>query len=194
MRCRSEGFDGLSNTGIGADEKEKKPDIYKNQYMLVSENGESIGIYETGSLAGSSGVAYQTTHRSPLSYNVDTSKSSAMSELSFAKFGPDSKPDLTTKDVIESHNSHISTFFKDDLEIVRDTGPDGSGADGYDSILAKLSKLIQSIGTDSNGNSRSHGEDLSDIKGDTLSQVYYYSITLIMLYLLYKILYAKNRR
>ena len=201
IRCRGEGFNGLLDTGsatggIGgtADEKEKKPDIYKNQYMLVSENGESIGIYETGSLAGSSGVAYQTTHRSPLSYNVDTSKSSAMSELSFAKFGPDSKPDLTTKDVIESHNSHISTFFKDDLEIVRDSGPDGSGADGYESILAKLSNLIQSIGTDSNGNRRGHGEDLSDIKGDTLSQVYYYSITAIMLYLLYKILYAKNRR
>jgi hypothetical protein len=190
-RCRgsSEGFDKLTNTGAdGANAGKKTPDIYKNQYMLVSENGESVGIYETGSLAGSSGVAYQTTHRSPLSYNVDTGKSSPMSELSFAKFGPDSKPELTTKDVIETHNSHISSFFKDDLETIQDD--DSGGLDtGYDSILAKLSKLIRSIG----GQTSRHGEDLSDIKGDALSQVYYYSITLIMLYLLYRILYAKNK-
>lgn len=191
-RCRGEGFDKLGAGADGADAAGKKtPDIYKNQYMLVSENGESIGIYETGSLAGSSGVAYQTTHRSPLSYNVDTSKSSAMSELSFAKFGPDSAPELATKDVIEKHNSHISSFFKDDLETIRDDGDGGSGGEGatYDSLLAKLSKLIQSIGGDSTG----HGEDLSDISGDTMSQVYYYSITAIMLYLLYRILYAKNK-
>jgi hypothetical protein len=187
-RCSSggEGFDKLM--------KEKTPDIYnnKNQYMLVSENGESTGIYETGSLAGSSGVAYQTTERSPLSYNMDTSKSSPMTELSFAKFGPGSAPDLSTKDVIETHNSHISSFFKDDLETIREE--DGSGANananGYDAILAKLSTLIKSIGADGGGSR----DDLSDIKGDTMSQVYYYSITLIMFYLLYKILYAKNRR
>ena len=186
-RCRgSEGFDKLM--------KEKTPDIYnnKNQYMLVSENGESTGIYETGSLAGSSGVAYQTTERSPLSYNVDTSKSSPMTELSFAKFGPGSAPELSTKDVIETHNSHISSFFKDDLETIREDGTSGSDANayGYDAILSKLSKLIKSIGADGHGG----GEDLSDIKGDTMSQIYYYSITLIMFYLLYKILYAKNRR
>ena len=188
-RCRGrEGFDKLM--------KEKTPDIYnnKNQYMLVSENGESTGIYETGSLAGSSGVAYQTTERSPLSYNVDTSKSSPMTELSFAKFGPGSAPDLSTKDVIETHNSHISSFFKDDLETIREDGTSGSDANanayGYDAILSKLSKLIKSIGADGNGD----GQDLSDIKGDTMSQIYYYSITLIMFYLLYKILYAKNRR
>jgi hypothetical protein len=181
-RCRgsSEGFDKLS----GATGK-KTPDIYKNQYMLVSENGESVGIYETGSLAGSSGVAYQTTHRSPLSYNVDTSKSSAMSELSFAKFGPDSAPELATKDVIEKHNSHISSFFKDDLETIRD---DEAGSATYESLLSKLSKVIRSIGGDTYGD----GEDLSNIKGDTMSQVYYYSITAIMLYLLYRILYAKK--
>ena len=185
-RCRGEGFDKLLNSDAGAAAGKKTPDIYKNQYMLVSENGESSGIYETGSLAGSSGVAYQTTHRSPLSYNMDTSKSSSMSELSFAKFGPNSAPELSTKDVIDTHNSHISSFFKDDLETISDMD-DVHGPNGYESILAKLSKLIKSIGADGNG------EDLSDIKGDTISQVYYYSITLIMLYLLYKILYAKNR-
>lgn len=189
-RCRgsSEGFDKLSGASAAAAAAtgKKTPDIYKNQYMLVSENGESVGIYETGSLAGSSGVAYETTHRSPLSYNVDTSKSSAMSELSFAKFGPDSAPELATKDVIEKHNSHISSFFKDDLETIRD---DEAGSATYESLLSKLSKVIRSIGGDTYGD----GEDLSNIKGDTMSQVYYYSITAIMLYLLYRILYAKNK-
>ena len=183
-RCRGgEGFDKMM--------KEKTPDIYNNQYMLVSENGESTGIYETGSLAGSSGVAYQTTHRSPLSYNVDTGKSSSISELSFAKFGPDSSPELSTKDVIVTHNSHISSFFKDDLDTIHaDDGGDIHGSGMYENILAKLSNLIQGIG----GGGHGHGEDLSDIKGDTMSQIYYQSITLIMLYLLYKILYSKNMR
>ena len=202
--CRgSEGYTGLgdghnpsSNNGNGKangnekeKEKEKTPDIYKNQYMLVSENGESIGIYETGSLAGSSGIAYQTTHRSPLSYNMDASKSSSSSELSFAKFGPNMKDEvsLPTKDVIDKHNSHISSFYKDELDITDNDLEHANGSEGYESILAKLSNLIQSIGrTDDNG------EDLSDIKGDAMSQVYYYSISLIMLYLLYKVLYAKK--
>jgi hypothetical protein len=198
-RCRGEGFDKLgsgSGSGSGADGKEKTPDIYKNQYMLVSENGESIGIYETGSLAGSSGIAYQTTHRSPLSYNMDTSKTSPMSELSFAKFGPDSAPELSTKDVIESRNSHISSFFKDDLETIRDDGRDReNGVDSvYDSLLAKLSSLINGNGNGNGNGRRTSEEDLSSLSGDTISQIYYHSITLIMLYLLYKILYAKNRR
>jgi len=199
--CRgSEGYTGLgeghtpssnhpSSNKLNEKEKEKTPDIYKNQYMLVSENGESIGIYETGSLAGSSGIAYQTTHRSPLSYNMDNSKSSSSSELSFAKFGPNMKDEvsLPTKDVIDKHNSHISSFYKDELDIIDNDIEHANGSEGYESILAKLSNLIQSIGrTDDNG------EDLSDIKGDTISQVYYYSISLIMLYLLYKILYAKK--
>jgi hypothetical protein len=109
-----------------------------------------------------------------------------MSELSFAKFGPDSAPELATKDVIEKHNSHISSFFKDDLETIRD---DEAGSATYESLLSKLSKVIRSIGGDTYGD----GEDLSNIKGDTMSQVYYYSITAIMLYLLYRILYAKNK-
>jgi hypothetical protein len=123
---------------------------------------------------------------------MDTSKTSPMSELSFAKFGPDSAPELSTKDVIESRNSHISSFFKDDLETIRDDGRDReNGVDSvYDSLLAKLSSLING-----NGNGRrTSEEDLSSLSGDTISQIYYHSITLIMLYLLYKILYAKNRR
>jgi hypothetical protein len=205
-RCRgSEGFGKLGSeksttTAATADEKEKTTDIYnKNQYMLVSENGESIGIYETGSLAGSSGIAYQTTSRSPLSYNVEISKGSPMSELSFAKFGPDSSPDRSMKDVIDERNSHISSFFKDDLEMIRRLdGQDHDNEDvenGYESLLAKLSKLINRIGgRNSNENGNGHSKDLSSIEGDTLSQIYYHSITLLMLYLLYRILYAKNQR
>lgn len=174
--CRNR--DGFGDMGAAQKEnkKEKSVDIYKQQYSLVSENGESVGIYEMGSLAGSSGVAYQTTHRSPLSYNMDTTKSSSMSGLSFGKFGGDGKTAAendehkSARDVIAKHNANTGSFYNGEL-------------------MQKLSSLLE----------RNHGkneeqEDLSTIHGDTLSQVYYYGITAIMLYLLYKMLYRNNRK
>lgn len=174
--CRNR--DGFGDMGAAQKEnkKEKSVDIYKQQYSLVSENGESVGIYEMGSLAGSSGVAYQTTHRSPLSYNMDTTKSSSMSGLSFGKFGGDGKTAAendehkSARDVIAKHNANTGSFYNGEL-------------------MQKLSSLLE----------RNHGkneeqEDLSTIHGDTLSQVYYYGITAIMMYLLYKMLYRNNRK
>jgi hypothetical protein len=56
----------------------------------------------------------------------------------------------------------------------------------YDEMIMKLSKLLER-------NENSSNEDLSDISGDPLSQVYYYSITAILLYVLYRILYTKKK-
>jgi hypothetical protein len=36
-------------------------------------------------------------------------------------------------------------------------------------------------------------EDLSTIRGDMMSQVYYYGITAVLLYLFYRILYKKRK-
>ena len=184
-----EGFNAM-----GANEEEKKIDIYK--YSLVSENGESVGIYEMGSLAGSSGVAYQTTHRSPLSYNT---KSSPITGLSFGKFGRggDAKEAPNAREVMEEHNANAGSFYKDPISMsasasaasaASSASAGASASSLYDELIERLSALMNTrSGTEG-------GEDKSDIRGDTLSQTYYYGITAIMLYLLYRILYRKNRR
>jgi hypothetical protein len=185
-----EGFNAM-----GANEEEKKIDIYK--YSLVSENGESVGIYEMGSLAGSSGVAYQTTHRSPLSYNT---KSSPITGLSFGRFGRggDAKEAPNAREVMEEHNANAGSFYKDPISMSAASSAASSAAAAasagasasslYDELIERLSALMNTrSGTEG-------GEDKSDIRGDTLSQTYYYGITAIMLYLLYRILYRKNRK
>jgi hypothetical protein len=200
--CRNrEGFDGMPATATAtATEpsspiKEKTPDIYNQQYSLVSENGESIGIYEMGSLAGSSGVAYQTSQRSPLSYNIDLQKSSPMTELSFGKFRRgDVEEDATmnAREVIHRHNVNASSFYNKQV-VATSEASDGerNRGDGdlsyYDELIQQLSKLFDGHTADGSG------EDLSDIRGDMLSQVYYYGITAVLLYLLYRVLYVKRK-
>jgi len=182
---KNEGFNDMGTTnGVN---KEKKVDIYTQQYSIVSENGESIGIYEMGSLAGSSGVAYQTTNRSPLSYNIDIAKSSPMTGLSFGKFGRNPQQDETAnaREVMNNHNANVGSFYKEPVSMST-SGSQEPKASLYDELIQRLSSLMEPrSGT---------GEDKSDIRGDTLSQTYYYGITAMMLYLLYKILYRKNRQ
>lgn len=163
------------------------------------------GLTAMGSLAGSSGVAYQMSHRSPLSYNIGGSatKSSPMTGLSYDKF--DRKRGtgderLDAKDIIERHNNNVGTFYSGmrpaeyttsdnaappNEEAYRSSGG-SSGPSLYDEMIEKLAQLIEPNEDNRNG-------DLSDIRGDTLSQVYYYSLTAILLYLLYRLLYAKKR-
>ena len=139
-----------------------------------------------GSLAGSSGVAYQTTHRSPLSYNMDITKSSPMTGLAFGKFGrnPQQDGNADVQEVMENHNAIAGSFYKESVSM---SGTESAQqASLYDDLIERLSHLMESGG--------GTGEDMSDIHGDTLSQVYYYGITAIMLYLLYKMLYRNNRR
>jgi hypothetical protein len=173
-----------------ADVKEKPSDIYNS-------------AYEMGSLAGSSGVAYQTSHRSPLSYNIDITKSSPMTELTFDTFernseGSSSKSGVATggsrvnaREVIEQHNANASAFYNQSLASSSETSEEGTNDDNagslYNDIANRLSSLIERT------NDNTQGDDLSTIRGDTISQIYYYSITAVLLYLFYRILYKKRR-
>lgn len=178
-----------SFNAMGGNNKEKKTDIYTQQYSLVSEDGESIGLYEMGSLAGSSGVAYQTTHRSPLSYNI----SPMTTGLTFGKFGRDPQHDdviANAREVMANHNANVGSFYKESVPMSGTEMSEGAResptSSFYDDLIERLARLMEP-GSGS-------GEDKSDIHGDPLSQVYYYGITAIMLYLLYKLLYRSNRR
>ena len=201
--CRNaEGFDGMPVSNSSSNIKEKTTDIYNQQYSLVSKDGESIGIYEMGSLAGSSGVAYETSQRSPLSYNIDLPKSSPMTELSFGKFGrgnvsAEGDMKINARDVIQQHNANVSSFYNKPASSemsmssanVGRTEEEPSGLSYYDELIQQLTNLLERH----NDSTNSNGEDLSDISGDTVSQLYYYGISAVLLYLLYRILYVKKR-
>ena len=159
-----------------------------------------------GSLAGSSGVAYQTSHRSPLSYNIDLQKSSPMTELSFGKFerGGDVNADggsdaVNAREVIDRHNESVSSFYNKPLAADAPSSPDGeilhraNRGDEKETDLSYYDELIQQLSQLFDGRMNGSGEDLSDIRGDMLAQVYYYGITAVLLYLLYRILYVNRK-
>lgn len=185
---------------------------------IVGGNGETISAHDKkekqsdniyGSLAGSSGVAYQTSHRSPLSYNMNITKSAAMSELSFDTFqknddGGERKPTsqiMNAREVIERHNKNASSFYNqsitDDVseERRRPSHDNGNGigigiSSLYDELIHKLTTLME---RNNNGDSDSRVEDLSTIRGDTMSQLYYYGVTAMLLYLFYRVLYKRRK-
>jgi hypothetical protein len=156
-------------------------------------------IYEVGTLAGSSGVAYQTTHRSPLSYNME--KSTGKSELSYDLFhrkGKTSGVIMNAREVMAQHDANASSFYDKPIAASSESDPSSSsgvidvetekeGKSVYTELVDKLSSLFDQT------NNERRGEDLSTLKGDTVLQVYYYSITAILLYLFYRILYKKRR-
>lgn len=177
--------DANADGTVPSDEKEKQSDIY-------------------GSLAGSSGVAYQTSHRSPLSYNI--TKSSSMTELSFDTFQKDAAltgartgagSEVNAREVIQQHHQNAASFYKKSISttMTPETSSSSSSEKSssitdigsfYDDLVSRLSSLMEQA-ADSNE------EDLSTIRGDMMSQVYYYGVTAVLLYLFYRILYKKRK-
>jgi len=183
---RSEGFDEMK--------KKQTRDI------------DNRRLNETGSLAGSSGVAYQTSHRSPLSYNI-----SPMTDLKFDTFdtssssSSSSSSSLNAREIIERHNANVSSFYNQPiLSSSNSNNPDDGGENNisslYDELSNQLSSLMERIGGGSGGSGGSGGdseqeiehEDLSTIRGDTMSQIYYYGVTAILLYVFYRMLYKRR--
>lgn len=166
----------------------------KDTTALEKENPTII--YEVGTLAGSSGVAYQTTHRSPLSYNME--QSTGKSELSYDLFHRKGKPGgviMNAREVMAQHDANASSFYDKPIaaSLASDTAAsdkvetDKEGKSVYTELVDKLSALFDPM------NNERGGEDLSTLKGDTVLQVYYYGITAVLLYLFYRILYKKRR-
>jgi len=152
------------------------------------------GFNDMGNLAGSSGIAYQMSHRSPLSYNMSASKSSPMTGLVYDKFernrttNSKEKDDdtMNAKEIIERHNNNVSSFYNAPMQAEDLNEPSSL----YDEMIEKLSELMS---PNTNANGEGTAEDLSDLRGDSLSQVYYYSLTAILLYLLYRLLYSRKK-
>ena len=179
------GGDSNDATAVRTNEKENRSDIY-------------------GSLAGSSGVAYQTTHRSPLSYNIDITKSSAMTELSFDTFQKNTADasagssagvttDINAREVIQQHNKNAASFYKQPISATNtQEEPTSSIGSFYDDLVEQLSSLMERTNTHHN-DAGAVGEDLSTIRGDMMSQVYYYGVTAVLLYLFYRILYKRRK-
>jgi hypothetical protein len=198
-QVRSDGFREMNSIGGSS----------TTSSMPVNEKENPSDIY--GSLAGSSGVAYQTTHRSPLSYNFDITKSSTMTELHFDTFQPNEVSSGTrdrdlqsqassyvnAREVIAQHNENASSFYKKPISTIqglseKNTTPDENDNDTrsfYDDLVNQLSSLMERT---NHHDSETSGEDLSTIRGDVMSQVYYYGVSVLLLYLFYRLLYKKK--
>jgi hypothetical protein len=153
-----------------------------------------------GNLAGSSGVAYQMSHRSPMSYTP------ASSELSFDTFtrqhgkktedathdGADEP--LNAREIIDRHNKNVGTFYNPPMtEAATSTATaatDREEPSVYDEMIYRLSQMLGLERDDSEV--RAENTDLSDLRGDHVSQAYYYGLMAVLLYLLYRMLYKRN--
>jgi hypothetical protein len=169
---------------------DEKPNI------LVSEDGEEIGLYEIGDLAGSSGIAYKTTHRSPLSYNIANNKASTMSGLDYSKFElpkGDRKDTHSSKDILNNHSAVSSSFFKSNIaEHPLDNRRENDNNDNNDewSYDAMISKLTDSLKPKrSNADTTETVNDFSKINGGIPVQIYYASLSFLILYFIYKMNY-----
>jgi hypothetical protein len=60
-------------------------------------------------------------------------------------------------------------------------------------MIEKLSEIIHPRSEEETDDAGNASTDLSNIEGDAMAQIYYGSLTVIMLYLLYKMLYSKKR-
>ena len=174
-QVRSEGFNEMK--------KEKTRDIY------------NTGVNEIGNLAGSSGIAYQQTHRSPLSYNI-----SPMTDLKFDTFerhaASSSSSSINAREVIEQHNRNVSSFYKEPILTSNSNDADGQEnhtSSLYDELSNQLSSLMERIGGGGGSEQEIENEDLSTIRGDTMSQIYYYGVTAILLYVFYRMLYKRRK-
>jgi hypothetical protein len=210
------GLPGRVNPATGV--KCKVPESFNSmteQHPIGNISGEVVSsgaakenpnyIYELGSLAGSSGVAYQTSHRSPLSYNME--KSTGKTELSYDVFNRNGdkvkQTVMNAREVMAKHNANSSSFydnpipqsssFASDTDEINEEDANEGGNSTIGTIGTIYNNILQYLYSLLEPSNNTNSEDLSTLRGDTLSQVYYYSMTAILLYLFYRILYKKRR-
>jgi hypothetical protein len=177
------------------------------------KNERIEGLSDMGTLAGSSGVAYQLSHRSPLSYNISAMKSSpAASGLSYDQFQrggdngnssssnkPAGEVQLNAKEILDRHNNNVSSFYnipmlsENEAAAAQNDSTSAGSFTLYDEMIEKLSEIIHPRSEEETHDAGNASTDLSNIEGDAMAQIYYGSLTVIMLYLLYKMLYSKKR-
>jgi hypothetical protein len=78
-----------------------------------------------------------------------------------------------------------------------DDGGENNISSLYDELSNQLSFLMERIGGGGGGGGSEqeieYEEDLSTIRGDTMSQIYYYGVTAILLYIFYRMLYKRRK-
>jgi hypothetical protein len=158
-----------------------------------------------GNLAGSSGIAYQASHRSPLSYTPPST------ELSFDTFtyqrnsqtgtpqNDDANQQLNAKEIIERHNNNVGTFYNDTMEsgsLTRDNDETSGTVSVYEEMIERLARIlgmdVETTNKHEDAEEQTEMPELSDIRGDYVSQIYYYGLMLVLLYVLYRMLYKRK--
>jgi len=156
-----------------------------------------------GNLAGSSGIAYQMSHRSPMSYTP------THSELSYDTFtrqrgkntmGPAENENelshLNAREIIDRHNKNVGTFYNSPMTEVITVTAASEESSVYDEMIYRLSQILGLQSDDADNTTDTDASvgniDLSSLRNDPLSQVYYYGLMAVLLYLLYRMLYKMN--
>ena len=96
---------------------------------------------------------------------------------------------INAKEILERHNNNVGSFYNVPMETENTNGESSNTI--YDDMIEQLSDLMSPNTNHHRGENTD--EDISDLRGDTLSQVYYYSLTAILLYLLYRLLYTRRK-
>jgi hypothetical protein len=105
-----------------------------------------------------------------------------------------SGPNIDAREVIKRHNQNASSFYKQPIhDNLSKDKIDDDGENGLTSLYRDLVNQLSSLLERNNNDSPMRGEDLSTIQGDMMSQIYYYGITAILLYVFYRMLYKKRK-
>jgi hypothetical protein len=100
---------------------------------------------------------------------------------------------VSSKGVLDKHNAVTSSFFKSPIN---DNEYRAEGAEGtespsmYDTLMSKLSNIID---PDHGSDKPSTTRDLSKIDGGIHVEVYYASISFLLLYFIYKMNYKPSK-
>jgi hypothetical protein len=187
---------------------EMNPCHFPNKYNPASGKRCQNRSESMGNLAGSSGIAYQLSHRSPMSYAPPSS------ELSYDTFTrkPEKKTagagvtaaeadegPLNAREIIDRHNKNVGTFYNTATTATTATtamtSTEANEAPSvYDEMIYRLSQILGFEESESSVSVDSEVIDHSDIRGDHMSQVYYYGLMALLLYVLYRMLYKKNMK
>ena len=112
---------------------------------------------------------------------------------------PAGEVQLNAKEILDRHNNNVSSFYnipmlsENEAAAAQNDSTSAGSFTLYDEMIEKLSEIIHPRSEEETHDAGNASTDLSNIEGDAMAQIYYGSLTVIMLYLLYKMLYSKKR-
>jgi hypothetical protein len=165
--------------------------------VFTEQSTSNAGGQPNSFLKDNNDMAYPNETRSPYSFNLGVSTNQNESTVLYyspfssstsgtINLGPASffKSPLRSGGLLENGNIHEENQEHEDEDAETKT----------DGLLDRLSAVIRSLNLNTNTNTNTEsGKNKSKLPNDVVAQIYYASITIIMLYIVYRVLYRKRR-